>query len=469
MGMYCPTLDPLSEIREVRIGDRRLDERAVTLASTLAAAPGLSLPAATGGGAALEAAYRFMRNPRVTLAKLLEPHIDATVARCLDAPSVIVAHDTSEFRYGGEAVRDGLGEVACQGQGFFGHFALAITEERHALGVLGVAVVVRERNQRRNTRKIDYAKRAPNRESARWRELFEEVQTRIGAALPIHVMDREADEFTLLADMVEMSCRFVVRLSHGRRRRTAPAERDVTERPLVADAVRALEGVAEREVLLAARTQRGRTGSRRDHPDRDRRMARLRFAAGTMSVDSPSHLQPRRAPLTLNLVHVIEIDAPTGEQPIEWLLYTNEPIATATDVLAVVDAYRSRWVIEEFFKALKTGCAIERRQLESKDALLNCLGLMAPIAAKMLSLRSLARVDPSAPATNVLSPVELDALRDVATASLPSVPTARQALFAIAALAGHLKGNGPPGWQILARGFETLGIAVRLRARRREK
>lgn len=84
--MYCPTLDPLAEIREVRIGDRRLDERAVTLVATLAATPGQSLPAATGGGAALEAAYRFMRNRRVTLAKLLTPHIDATVTRCLAAP-----------------------------------------------------------------------------------------------------------------------------------------------------------------------------------------------------------------------------------------------------------------------------------------------------------------------------------------------------------------------------------------------
>ena len=57
-------------------------------------------------------------------------------------------------------------------------------------------------------------------------------------------------------------------------------------------------------------------------------MAHLRFAAGTMEVGPPRQLKPRQSPVTLNIVHVTEIDTPVGEQPIEWILYTNEPIAT---------------------------------------------------------------------------------------------------------------------------------------------
>lgn len=34
--------------------------------------------------------------------------------------------------------------------------------------------------------------------------------------------------------------------------------------------------------------------------------------------------------------------------------------------------------------------------------------------------------------------------------------TAKQALLAIAALGGHIKNNGPPGWQVLARGYHHL-------------
>jgi hypothetical protein len=35
------------------------------------------------------------------------------------------------------------------------------------------------------------------------------------------------------------------------------------------------------------------------------------------------------------------------------------------EIAFVVDCYRGRWIVEEFFKALKTGCQYERRQLES--------------------------------------------------------------------------------------------------------
>jgi len=39
---------------------------------------------------------------------------------------------------------------------------------------------------------------------------------------------------------------------------------------------------------------------------------------------------------------------------------------------------------------------------------------------------------------------------------LSSNPTVHEALWAIAALGGHLKRNGRPGWLVLGRGFEEL-------------
>jgi hypothetical protein len=64
--------------------------------------------------------------------------------------------------------------------------------------------------------------------------------------------------------------------------------------------------------------------------------------------------------LKVNVVTVTERKCPKGEEPIAWHLTTNEPIATAEQVAAVVDAYRARWVVEEFFKALKTGVRSRR-------------------------------------------------------------------------------------------------------------
>ncbi|HYP75722.1 MAG TPA: hypothetical protein VER12_07205, partial [Polyangiaceae bacterium] len=39
---------------------------------------------------------------------------------------------------------------------------------------------------------------------------------------------------------------------------------------------------------------------------------------------------------------------------------------------------------------------------------------------------------------------------------LPSKPTVRQAMLAIAGLGGHIKNNGDPGWLVLGRGFQFL-------------
>ena len=80
----------------------------------------------------------------------------------------------------------------------------------------------------------------------------------------------------------------------------------------------------------------------------------------------------------------------------EWQLVTSEPIGTQEQVLRVVDWYRGRWLIEEFFKALKTGCAYEKRQLESFATLQIALALLAPVAWQLLLLRQLARAAPDA-------------------------------------------------------------------------
>ena len=57
------------------LGDARLTARALRLASDLAAHPDLSLASLyEGDWASLKAGYRFFDNPKVTPAKLLEPH-----------------------------------------------------------------------------------------------------------------------------------------------------------------------------------------------------------------------------------------------------------------------------------------------------------------------------------------------------------------------------------------------------------
>jgi hypothetical protein len=420
----------------------------------LAANPGASLPKAMGCEAAIEAGYRLLRNPRVTQAKLLEPHLEGTAALVKGhAGTVVVAHDTTEFCFPGES-REGLGCLQNNRQGFFGHFGLALVpapDVATPLGVLGFSNYFRGKKRigRRSSRQ---GHKDPKNENKRWWKLVEECEERLeeGSPRPIHVMDREADSYEVMTELKLRGCRFVIRAAHVRRI-------EIDDNKAFDDGSQ-LPGtvVFERSVPINRRQIRG--ARQKIHPNRDARVVKLRIHARSMDLRRCTYL-PESFPdaLKLNLVLVEEIGCPDGEEPICWRLWTTEPVATVDDLKAVVDAYKSRWLIEEFFKALKTGCNYEKKQLDSADTLTTMLGLYIPIACQLLSLRSLTRSgEADLPATCLMSKGNLDALRALDRGKLPEHPTIGDALAAIARRGGHIKNNGAPGWQVLWRGYQDF-------------
>jgi hypothetical protein len=266
-------------------------------------------------------------------------------------------------------------------------------------------------------------------------------------------MDREADAYELLAGLAEKKRRFVIRSQFDR---VVADDEDGTR---IGEVLERAAAVLEREVHLSARVKRkGDPPSRaKKHPPRKTRLARLVVSAATLSLRRPPQAaKSLPETLTVNVVRVHEPDPPYGAEPVEWRLLTSEAIDTADDVAAVVDAYRARWLIEEYFKALKTGCAFEKRQLGSLRALLNALALFAPIAWQLLALRHLSREQDHVPAEALLSPLKLKLLRlHKDTRNMPCT-TVREAMLAIARLGGHIKNNGDPGWIVLGRGFDAL-------------
>jgi hypothetical protein len=54
-------------------------------------------------------------------------------------------------------------------------------------------------------------------------------------------------------------------------------------------------------------------------------------------------------PLPLHVVYVVEVSPPPdNEEPIHWMLLTNEPVLNFDDAWRVVDWYERRWVVEVF-------------------------------------------------------------------------------------------------------------------------
>lgn len=449
-----------AELSGADLGDERLDRRLGLLADQLAERPGESFPKALDD-AELEAAYRFFGNDRVSPEAILAPHFRQSARRAAEHERVLVVHDTTQFEFPGTSKREGLGRLIHPGaQGFFGHFSLALSADgaRVPLGLLALETVFRLEKS------IGHKNWTPDKsrgERARWLNCIDDAEMLLGGRTrAIHVMDREADSYALLAALADRRRDFVVRSFQDRVL--------VDHEGRLREVARATKPSLRREAPLSPRPRiPGPKGTR--HPARRFRIANLSVAA--IAVELPRTSESGKAALAaigVNVIHVSEKRPPKGEPPIEWFLLTSLPIETPEAIAFAVDCYRARWVIEEFFKALKTGCKYESRQLESATSLLNALAIFAPVAWRLLLLRHLARSDTEAPATAALTTKQLQVLKAVAKKPLPPRPTARDAMLAVAALGGHLKNNGDPGWLVLGRGLHDL-LLLELGWRAREE
>lgn len=437
-----------SEFRDADLGDVRRTMRLQSLAEKAMKKPAVGFPEMVSSEAELEGLYRFFSNEAIDADEIVAPHMEATFSRGVAAKTCVVIHDTTELRFGGASTRRDLGRLNREhGQGFFAHVSLAVAfdEARTPLGVCGLRRLNRMTTRVAENQTKAERHRAPDRESLRWEQQIRQVHERCDGQFEcIHVADRESDIASVLALLVALGARFVIRAHHNRAL--------LGEEQSLLDRVGQLVSVGTREVLLSPRHDVGRPGSqRKQHPARDARIATLSVAGCSLNL---RHGKSGES-IPINVVRVWEQSPRDGESAIEWILFTSEPIETAAQMFRVVDLYRCRWIIEEFFKALKTGCSIEKRQLESFHALANALSFFLPIAWKLLLARSRFRADHKTPATALVTPIQLQILAAELALSQP-ITTAFEATLAIAKLGGHLTRNGFPGWQTLGRGFEKL-------------
>jgi len=434
------------EVGSTNFKDERLNRRLRSLVGRLSVDPSSSLPRALNS-AGLEAAYRFFSNHRVTPELILQPHFEATRKRCETEGNFLIVHDTTTFLYRYDGEREGLGRVRRMSPGgkqaFFAHISLAVTADgtRRPLGVAAFKTWVRGPEKSG----VEYQ---------RWEEQLRLSSTQLHAAkTAIHVMDREADDYQMFDALLRDGHRFVARCQYNRRLETELG----IER--LYDVIADVSASADREVPLSRRKPKKNPIAEKINPSRQGRIAKLSVAAATVAFKRPAALKSQDASsptIAINVVRVWEPAPPEGEAAVEWILLTSEPISTPEQQLAIVDHYRARWMIEEYFKAIKSGCDFEKRQLQDYESLVNLLAVFAPIAYRMLLIRSEARRIPDAPASEVISQDHIDVLRARGRRKLSANPTTREIYLAIAALGGHLKHNGDPGWSTLAYGLEKL-------------
>ncbi len=71
---------------------------------------------------------------------------------------------------------------------------------------------------------------------------------------------------------------------------------------------------------------------------------------------APARSTSGGGPLGANAILAEEMNAPLQAEPLQWVLLTTEPVASAAQALTVVRYYECRWHIEDYYKTWKKRC-----------------------------------------------------------------------------------------------------------------
>lgn len=440
------------ELAGIALGDQRLNRRSVSVIEALAANPEASVNGAISGWGDTLAAYRFFGNQSVSPGQILEPHRQATLRRLQEVPVVLLVQDTTELDYTDHPTRDALCLNNAGRYGVYQHVELAVTPEQLPLGVLAAQWYDRapESLGTRAERKHDPIEA---KESFRWLQGYRhacEIAAECTQTQVISVADSEADIYDIFGDAQERTgprAEYVLR---------AYENRSTTQRHPAAGR-RAYHKVREELDRSSVRTTF--TLNLCQTPRRSARQAVLEVRALTVTVKPPND-RPRLPTITHNAILVREIKGPGDGTDVCWLLVTTLPIETIDEILRVVRYYAARWIIETFFRTLKTGCRVEKIQLETKPRLLNCLAMYNIIAWRILFLTHLNRTAPEVPCTTVFTDDEWKPVwRIVAKKDLPDTPPTLSAFMKLIVQLGGYNNRAkerPPGPQPVWTGLRRM-------------
>jgi Transposase DNA-binding/Transposase Tn5 dimerisation domain len=429
------------ELATATFGDARLTKRLIRIVSDKLAKPSASIPQASGSWAATKATYNFFASDQISADAIRAAHLDATRRRLTDHTSVLVLQDTTEFDYTSHPATRELGHLDhTKHQGLKVHSALAATPAGVPLGLVHQAVWTRNAASKgQKTRKRPQAER----ESQRWLTTVEAVQQALPAPTRlIIVADREADIYPLFIAPREQRTELVIRAAYNR---------GLVGGTRLEQVLADIEMQDNHQVLIPGNGQR------------TTRTASVQIGWSELQVMPPTdYPKPASAPRPiLRLVIVEEGQPPPGVKPLRWLLWTSLAVDSLEQAIAVAELYRQRWLIERYHFVLKSGCGVERLQLETGGRLERALAVCCIVAWRLLWLTYQARVTPDEPCTSVLANHEWQALYcSVHQTPTPptSPPSLREAVRLIARLGGFLarKGDGEPGVQTIWRGLTRL-------------
>jgi hypothetical protein len=452
--VWDPQLWAQRQFNDCDLKDQRRNQRLCHFATQVAAHPDASTPQQAESWGALKGAYRLINCADVTFQALIAPHCQQTRQDCQAGDVKLILNDTTELDYTAKRKTRGLGPIGNgHGRGFFLHSGLMVAAATGQVeGMAAQEIFYRQEKAGKKVAK-NTRRKSSDRESAVWGRVIDRIGRPPTDVTWIHVCDRGADDYEVMLRAIRQGCGFVIRAAKLNR------------------TVQTLDGrsLPLRDVLDGLPAQGQRDISVKATKKEPARIARVTLRMGEIFVPLPKVLTPwirehaPPEPLRVSVVELREETAPPKSKPVRWVLYATEAAKDVARADRIIAHYEKRPKVEEYHKALKTGCAVQKRQYRTGQRLERIVGVLSVVAVRLLQMRSAARETPERPAEEVAPSAWVAMLKAVRNAPKQQPMSIREFVRQLAGLGGHLlrKGDGEPGWMTIWRGHKKLVLLLR--------
>lgn len=394
---------------------------------------------------------RFLRNHSVTAEEMVCHAVMGTAER-VAGRDIVVAQDTSELALGGRRARaNGYGPIGEGGSlgGLLLHAALALEIGTGALlGLVDARVWNRDAGKVAPRR----SRATADKESQRWLDAAARASEVLAAANSITVVsDRESDIYEHFA-WRPSNVHLIVRACQNRKIKTDPEDAGA----LLFGFIDGLPEAGRFSVKIPAA------------PGRKERLAQLAVRFSPVALCKPRHGAAGELPdtIALMLVDVREVSPREDGEPVHWRLLTTHKVTSLDEARRIVDLYRMRWTIEEFFRTLKTaGFDIEEADIGDPQVMIKFVAATTVAAVTVMQLVKARDGTTDQQLTDAFEPDDQPVL-EVLSAQLEG-DTVRQknphpkgslafAAWVVARLGGWTGYYGKPGPKVMRRGMDDF-------------
>ena len=370
------------ELEKTQLRDARRTNRFMKIVSNLIDKPTSSVPQASGTWAETKATYDFWDSPYIKPAQLRRGHVDATLSRIKNHQIILAIQDTTELNYTTYKAVKGVGYLDSKyAQEFKLHSTLAATTQGLPLGIIDQYVWARDLKSLGEADRR-YQKLTEEKESQRWLDALKNTSSIIPDSQQVVIIADgvppqklgEADFYDLFACANREQADFLIRPTQNR--------------CLESSSNHFKEEMESREPQVII------TVELKPNPTRQSRLATLTIRYQTLTIQPPQNRAKKEQlnPIELQVILVKESQPPSESSEIEWWLVTTLPITCIEDVTTYVRWYSYRWLIDHYHYVLKSGCGIEKLQLETAKRLEMALATYSIVAWRLLYITYEARL-----------------------------------------------------------------------------